>query len=364
MIKTGNISYFTIKESGLYSYGKNSRKIGSNSVEIFDALFSWLKDRPFPDTSPWEDAKTAGKRGVIYCQDKYFDEKNSAYAFVLWKSEVKGKDKNLYGIPANNHDDVVVFDGKHNGQDVIWGRPCYYMVFPKEERIVSIKFDDSLCDKDLFCDWVSRVVSLRAKKFPYRVVEKNDDGSETIKLKVGDRLAHIRFEARLLYNPSTFASFKKFARDVTGIVYKEKISLSAGVNDRPRWLELFNKVVPYIGVREKEKARQVYIEVDANPTAEEMQIAFENHLEAMGNDEEPSMDLGFLRSKGMPTIWANDYRVKSQVTLEKNTGIFKSKELYERVLEDVKENIALGPVEDALLDQSGISSETTNIEVA
>ena len=132
------------------------------------------------------------------------------------------------------------------------------------------------------------------------------------------------------------------AVNVRGLIYQEHIKLSPGADDKPRWLQLFNKIVPYIGAREKDTSRKICIEIEVSPTAEEMQAAFENHLKDVGSEEKPTRDLGFLRSGNMPTIWANDYRVKSQVSIESKSRILTSQKLLESVIDQVKENIAFG----------------------
>ncbi|MBM5564658.1 hypothetical protein ELP33_31090, partial [Klebsiella quasipneumoniae] len=70
---------------------------------------------------------------------------------------------------------VVKYTNSYRGKKVIWGRPCFYWVIPELETIVSIKFDHSICDSELFQDYVHSSITNRVKHSK-RVKNKTEKG--------------------------------------------------------------------------------------------------------------------------------------------------------------------------------------------
>ena len=167
----GRMNFFEVEQCGLYSTGSKDSH-GCGMEETFNMIHSWVKGRPFSSTIPWDPDRSHRNRPKVYCKDIYKSDTTGDYVIVLWKSDLSGTE-GLLGVPEDDlsgSHDVIKHSNNHNGKKVIWGRPCYYWVVPNLNLVVSIKFDHSLCDSQLFQDYISSCMTNRVKH-PNRVKE-------------------------------------------------------------------------------------------------------------------------------------------------------------------------------------------------
>jgi hypothetical protein len=159
MFSKGFMTYFKVDHCGLYK-SSSEECLGLDLSSTFDAIKSWVNERTFATTIPWDPTKSRDNKSRVYCKDIYKDEDSGHFLIVLWKSDIHSS-----GIMLGVEEDettgskkIVKNNSKHKGKKVIWGRPCYYWVIPEYDTIVSLKFEHSLCDADLFRDFIRSAI--------------------------------------------------------------------------------------------------------------------------------------------------------------------------------------------------------------
>ena len=327
-MNTGYINCFEITHCGLYEFSLESDRIASNSVEVFDFIIEWLQNRNFGDTIPWDPQKS-GKLGKCYCKNFYKDPKTGDIFLTLWKQGDSSKNGKLYGVTEiSGEDQSINLKQRKGAEKIIWGRPCYYWISPRNEKIFSFKFDDSLCDKELFTHWISSVITNKVKNFPYKSVIKDEKSPPKIAFIKDSKRLFFRFSSRIFIGKTQLENIKERAAEVRQVVYRERISLSEGKDDRAWYLKLADKKLPYMNSHKESKKRTIEIYVDATPTLDQMENLVDGHLNDLSqldDSEQTTIGLG-VKMEGGAIIWADEFRITESVTTSK-VGILLGTEL-------------------------------------
>ncbi|WP_249605333.1 hypothetical protein [Chromobacterium sp. IRSSSOUMB001] len=323
----GNMNFFEIKKCGLYRVG-NDKVYGCDPAETFSLIVKWLNGRAFHATIPWDPNVLRSGRPNCYCKDFYFDEKTGDYFFVLWKSSDVDSKGEMWGVEEDGGygtEGVVEFKADTK-KKVIWGRPAYYWVVPSLNTVVSVKFDHSVCDSQMFEDWVLSCINNRVDH-PGKVKTTTDAGYVRIEFSDNGQLGRFsyRFEARLRSLCTKNAKLEELAKKVTHIIKRETIQVSAnGHNDeRAAWLKFLSEKIKFVEAPPKSKSRQVEIFFEANPTAEELKDIINSNL---GGDENKWDNVGFKTDKGI--AWVNKYRLRSTINVSSSEMVIGAKKFF------------------------------------
>jgi len=323
------MNFFKVNQCGLYRVG-HKECYGIQLAETFDMLWRWAANRPMSTTLPW-DAASLSSRSKAYLRDIYKDEETGDYLVVLWKSDANSSG-GIWGAAEDGtigEGEVVEYTNQYKGKKVIWGKPCYYWVIPKHDSVISIKFDHSVCDSQLFQDFIAGCITNRVDH-PTRKKEKTERGAVRLSHSDPENPYNFsyRFEVSLRSLNTTNAALKKFAQSVTHIVKRETIQVGAK-DERADWVKKFNESIPYVSAKPKSKHRQIEIKAEAKPTVEEMAGIIEKYAKE-GRKSNEWDNVGFQGEKGI--IWVDRYRLKDELVLnDAKSGVLPAVYLYEEI---------------------------------
>ncbi|TDX29846.1 hypothetical protein DFO67_10684 [Modicisalibacter xianhensis] len=317
MIDVGHMNFFNVDRCGLYRLG-SEETFGCELSETFELIKDWVKDRPFSSTIPWDPATSKSNKPKAFCRDMCKDEGSGDYFLVLWKSDPGGTE-GLLGVPeddANGRGEIVKHSGAHNGRKVIWGRPCYYWIISDKNIVVSIKFDHSVCDAQLFQDYIVSCINNRVRH-PNRVREYTDSGYVRISY-VGEESNRYRysFSMSLKSLNTSDIEMQDLSRRVTHIVRRETIKVDTK-DERAEWVSKFTELVPFVAAKPKSKTRRIEVRAEAKPTVSEIkEIIEKNAHESRGGDGWDNV--GFDTDRGV--TWVDSYRLRDTINLSGRKG--------------------------------------------
>lgn len=345
MMIPAHLNFFRIEECGLYKHGSTESKT-LGAAETFEFIYQWVKDKPIEDTIPWDPASSKSGMAKCYCNDYYKCEDSGEYFFVLWKSDSDSAGS-IWGAQASaktGSANVLEYTSDYDGEKMIWGRPCYYWIIPKLNTVVSIKLDHSVCDSGLFQEWVTKCINNRVS---FENKKKTETEKGYVRFEFTDakdaaaRYA-FRFDVHLRSVNTENAELKELASRVTHIIRRDTIKLNAGVDERPNWVKIFDKI-PLIPAKAKAKTRQIEVRAEARPSAAEIKKI----IETFATEERKRSDwnnVGFKTDTG--DVWVDRYRLHSTVNFKKEAStIFPASDMHVR-LSAYREQILKGVIAD------------------
>lgn len=361
----GYINFFKVDLCGLYLFSSknDNASYGLEIDETFRSIMDWANKRPFSETIPWKPHSRSNVSNC-YLKDIYHDEENGDYFLVLWKS-----DSAKEGVMGAEEDGVMgkgkvyKHSNKIGNKSVIWGRPCYYWICPSLNLVLSIKFNHSMCDAQLFEDYVTYAIKNKVPN-PLRKVTHNDKSiSISFNLKGQSSSLYYRFKKSLIILKDTTKKLRQIAPNITHMIKRETVIVHSK-DERAEWVKLFDNL-PFLSARSKSKTRKIEFRVEARPSIQQLEEIIKiDMLESQNTDKlntsntvqsvNPSRDewdnIGF--TDGTDTVWLDKYRLKETIRIigKKNELIYAA-ELADAVSK--KRNKILG------LIQVGDESETT-----
>lgn len=349
MLRSGYLNFFDILNSGIYKFGDDTSPLGINTEEALDGVKEWVDGQKFPNTSPWSPL-AKDNRSIppvrCYCKEIYKTESND-FIVVLWKHDPSdiggymGLKINSDGIPGgvlkNNS------SSKKANDKVIWGHPCYYWVIPEINSLVSIKFDDSTCDTQLFHKWLTHCVKFKAD-FPGFKSKENVDGKTSIRFSVpgkeGKNFTY-KFEAKTIQIKTDIEKLKSACKGTTSIILRESIatnssplknisnstdeSLTSADEGSDVLIELFRKMFASRKTSDS-NVRKFEMSIEANPTYEEIEAL----IEATAHHGEDSWSDVFFVNKN-ERVSLKSYRINESISISRIENIYTAKQL-EKVL--------------------------------
>ncbi len=311
-MNSGHMNFFKINECGLYKVGKHDPN-GCEISESLDLITEWLAETPFPQTIPWDDSRKNTSRTKCYCQDIYKDPATGDFVLVLWKSDTDSAGT-LWGAHSASKGKVVKYTSTYKGEDVIWGRPCYYWVIPTLNTVISIKFDNSVCDSAMFQDWITSAITNRVKH-PNRIKHTTETGY--IRLSISDSQEDqpykylYRFDMSLRSLNTASVELSELQQKITHLIKRETVVV-ATKDERDGWVKIFDSL-PYLGTKPEAKKRRIEIKAEAKPTKIELQKIIETYAKEQRLAGEWDR-VGFeLQDKSI--TWVDKYRLKEYITL-------------------------------------------------
>jgi hypothetical protein len=342
MITSGHMNFFEVSQCGLYKNG-SPKSYGLELGETFESIMNWLEKKPMAATLPWESNKRSD--GVkCYCHDIYKSETTGDFVIVLWKS---GTDSNgtLLGAQEDKsagEGKVIEYTNEYAGKKVIWGRPCYYWVIPALNTIVSIKFEHSVCDSQLFQDWVSTAIT-NLVKHPNKVKEYTEQGHARLYFTDNTQPSTVRFRYGFSMSLKSLdtadSKLAVLASKITHIIRRQTIELHLK-DEREQWLRILDGV-PYLKPKATtKKRRQIEVRAEANPTAAEVKQIIETY--AVENRKSTDWDNVGFETDSHETIWVDRYRLKNKVEYNYGNGVIPAFNLFEQI--NRKRSTYLAPI--------------------
>ncbi|WP_304771926.1 hypothetical protein [Undibacterium sp.] len=324
------MNFFDVGQCGLFKNGSN-KSHGLDMAETFQLIADWVAGKPMAATLPWETEKRAD--GVkCYCHDIYKSEDTGDFLFILWKS-TSDSNGTLLGAPEDKsagEGNVIEYTNAYKGQKVIWGRPCYYWVVPSLNTVISIKFEHSICDSQLFQDWVSACITNHVKH-SNKIKEHTDKGHTRLHFTDGTQESTVRFRYGFNMNLKSLdtadGKLAELAAKITHIIKRETIELQPK-DEREEWVKMFDKI-PYLKPKSKSVKRQIEIKAEARPTAVEVKEIIEKF--ARDNRKGSDWDNVGFETESHGTIWVDRYRMKNSVEYNYGKGVIAAADLMTRL---------------------------------
>lgn len=313
MAVTGHMNYFNIDSCGLFYFAGDVRQ-DLDVTQSFDLICDWVRGRPLSQTIPWDPSVSRPNSARCYCKDVYKDEETGDFLIVLWKSE-SDKNGSIWGTAEDEvpgEGEVVEYSKRIRGKKMIWGRPCYYWVIPDYQTVVSIKFDSSLCDSQLFNTYVHDCITNRVEH-PGRKRESTDKGYIRISLSDGDGRGLIyKFKTSLKSLDTSSARISDLSKKVTHVVRRETVRVSSN-DERALWVKRFADMVPYVRNKPTKGRRRIEVKAEAKPSAQEIRDIIENNAQE-GRNPRKWDNVGFQTDGGV--FWVDTYRLRDHITVD------------------------------------------------
>ena len=333
MIIQGHMNYFNVNKCGLYRLNDVTAS-GIELGETFALISKWVEGKPMANTLPWTGQHRVGS-AQCYCKDIYTSEKTGDILLVLWKSDTAGNGT-LMGVPEDaktGEGKTVTYTGGYKGKKMIWGRPMYYWIIPSKKLVVSIKFEHSVCDSQLFQDWVAACISNRVDHH-----DKKKEHTETGQTRIsftdgtinGDYRFRYQFDVSLKTEDTANAAMSALASSVTHIIKRETVTIVAA-DERDQWVKLFDSF-PFIKPARNARTRQIEIKAEARPTAAEVKQIIEQFSKETEKAKEWDR-VGFATSDNQ-TVWVDRYRLRHVISYETDTpkeGVISAVDLCEAI---------------------------------
>lgn len=329
----GHMNYFNVNECGLYKY-QDAHSHGCALDETFELIHQWVLGRTMSETLPWDPSTSRSGSPKCYCHDIYKDDATGDFLLVLWKSE-GDETGTVWGAQENGamgEGRVIKYTDTYKGRKVIWGRPCYYWVVPSHNVVISIKFDFSVCDSNLFQDWVTACINNRVDH-PDKKRETTESGAIRLSYTRGNGAAEQRYRFGFDVTLKTLSTSSKqlgaLAAKVTHVLRRETVTLASARDERAEWVKLFDKL-PYLAAKPKTLRRQIEIRAEAKPTATEIKQIIEQFAK-VNRRRADWENVGFVTEDGI--LWVDSYRLKNMIELDHNAneGTLTAAALYSQI---------------------------------
>lgn len=356
MFETGYMNFFNVDHCGLYKVGLDKTH-GCELSETFELISNWVEGRSLAATIPWDPAEAKRNKSKCYCKDVYKDPGSGDFIVVLWKSDTDSAGT-LWGAQEDTQTgagEVVKYTNEYKGKKVVWGRPCYYWVVPELNIIVSIKFDHSVCDAQLFEDYV---VSCINNRVPHdgRVKEHTEKGYVRISYRDDDSTRYMyRFGMSLKSLNTASAELRDLSAKVTHIVRRETILVDSR-DERAEWVKKFTDVVPFVAAKPKAKKRKIEVSAEAKPTADEIKQIIESNAKE-GRKPNDWDNVGFGTDSGV--TWVDRYRLRDAIHFDNDgNSVFSAQFLFEQIQESREQY--LKPIRRSLEDEKDSSKRAVS----
>lgn len=329
MTETGYMNFFNVKSCGLYKIGSKVT-YGCELEETFDLIKAWVKNRPLADTIPWDTDSARRDIAKYYCKDIHKDKTTKDFFLVLWKSDTDSAGT-LWGAQEDTQTgsgNVVKYTNQYKGKKVIWGRPSYYWVIPEYNVIVSIKFDHSVTDSQLFEQYVTACINNRVQH-ANRKRNHTEKGFVRISYNDDNGIKYsYRFKKKLKSINTSDSHLLDLSRKVTHIIRRETIAVHSK-DERAEWVKIFNEVIPLVSAKPKSKKRKIEVKAEAKPNLNEIKEIIEMNANE-GRKPTDWDNVGFMTDTG--TTWVDKYRLRDHITIVKDPDhVLSAEELFREI---------------------------------
>jgi hypothetical protein len=333
MFSKGYLTYFNVEHCGLYKQ-KSEQCLGLGLVDTFDHLLTWVNGRTLSTTIPWDPNNTRDNKSKAYCKHLYKDQETGHFLLVLWKSD-QHSSGTMLGVEENETSGstkVVKTSTKHKGKNVIWGRPCYYWIIPEYNAVVSLKFDHSLCDAELFKDFVRSAITNRVK---HNTRIKMSENGYTKITHSDDKITPClyRFNLKTKTLSPDGEKFQKLVSSITHIITRDTI-LVKGKDSRSSWVKDFTKLFPMSTVGNQGLTeKRIEVHTESKPTVKEVTEIIEKFAKDSRKTSEWN-NIGFKTDKG--TFWVDKYRLRDEIVIDNVSDTYLPADV---LYSSIKENL-------------------------
>lgn len=320
-MSVGIVTFFKYTECGFYRVGSDYNEPLEMSV-MLESLLEWHQKRvSLEDTLLWDD-ETPGYalRKKVYLKSIDKDERTGDYMVFLWRAV--GSGDGVYGMKASARlDDENLYDANEavGEERVIWGEGAYYWFIPNQNLFASIRFPNTITDTNMMNAYLKDYIKLHADiKQKVREVREGKSGTFTSVSFPAQEEGEsgnlwLRIWSKQYTKITTQADLGAIARDITHFVKREVIS--AREEQQPDWTRLFGGL-PFVSSEVKKETRNVEINIEAKPTAEELQLVFAEYEAQYNGGLDGWRNIGFRKEGVGGVCWLNSFAVKNTLSID------------------------------------------------
>ncbi|WP_370278708.1 hypothetical protein [Pontibacterium sp.] len=321
----GLVTFFEVEACGFYRLKQDAReldhKFGDMTALVKD-LERWLTGKKFEQTLPWR-VEDFPLRVKTYCRGLAIDPDTNDAVIVIYRS-VGDNSGNIHGIKVGSavgpdEKGTIVAGSSEDGEEIIWGQPCYYWIIPEKNKIASIRFPHSSSDtpklSSYIKDFVNNHSSFGERNKSESVRENPADPTRKIKItrtnfpygEGKDKCNCIfKFSAKELRLKTLKEDLDQLHERITHTIIRD--SITATIPDtRTPFFQIGSQILPSVfGPSGKfEKAKHVEVIVDGSPSRKELYKLYEQQA---GEENKDWRNIGF-KTEGAngPTTWIQDY---------------------------------------------------------
>lgn len=345
----GIVTFFDVNAFGFYRLKKQAEELDykfGDLSSVFADFQSWLNGKNIEETIPW-DVGVHPMRSKTYCRGVSIDPDTGDIVIVLLRAVGDGSG-NLHGVrmgSAVGADayDTVKANSDVEGEEIIWGEPCYYWIIPEHNKIASIIFPHSGADTIRFCNYITSFVNNNANIPGQRkqTVTSHADHRQPGRVinTVKTRFEHgagkekcnciFKFNVEQTKIRTAIDNLTGLIPEITETIIRDTTTTRIP-DERGPLLQLASEYLPSLFGEHPEfqAPKRIEVKIDGAPSAEDIARLFEDRV-----DETDWADIGFkIKGSDIP-VWLTKYVVKSTLAIDSDGFSHYSSD---RVLNEIK----------------------------
>lgn len=328
----GSVTFFDINAFGFYRLKRNAKELDykfGSIEEVFEDLKQWLNGKKIEETIPWN-IQTHPLRSKTYCRGVAIDPDTKDIVMVMLRA-VGDKSGDLHGVKVGSDvgsdaSETVKAGTDVEGEEVIWGEPCYYWIIPELNKMASIIFTHSGADTIRFCNYITthvnnngRVNAVRRQSTTERVHHLNPDlNIKTVKTSFTyeeDSKAYnclFKFDFEQTKIRTAIRNLAEMIPHITQTIIRDTTTTRLP-DERGPLLRLASEYLPSLFGEhpELQAPKRIEVWIDGAPSEEEIAQLF-----AQRTDDTDWADVGFkIKDSNIP-VWLTKYIVKSTLAID------------------------------------------------
>lgn len=328
-MRNGNLTFFSIKECGLY-FGEELVALGHE--EFLAHFYAWAtnvdKKR---ETLPWMDGDPRAHGEKCYCNDLHFDPLTGDYVVCFWRSADADAEGNLVALDEDEKvGGATVVDTKAeiDGRKLIFGRPMYYWFIPSKGVMASIRFEGSIADTALVKSYFRSVFLYKVPVAKYKKIVAFGEATNIHFEDDLGRVLKVKFDSRVIDVKTAASKVADLVGSVKKVIIRSKVDTEVKDN-RPLWVKLAAVNLQGFGQHGGVFSRRLEIAVDYSPSEDEIR-----ELLAYGQTSKDEWDnVGFSLGDHSKVIWSDTYRMTGGIKVDGAERIISASRLFGALVE-------------------------------
>lgn len=292
-------------------------------------------------------------RSRTYCRGVVIDPDTNDIVVVMLRA-VGDKSGNLHGVKVGsvvgaNASETVKSGTDIQGEEIIWGEPCYYWLIPEHKKMASIIFSHSGADTIRLSNYIKTFVNnnvsvgaVRKQTSTDRVHHLDPNRNiRTVKTSFeyqgeGNKYNCIfKFDFEQTKVKTAIRNLEQMIPNITQTIIRDTTTTRLQ-DERGPLLRLASEYLPSLFGEhpELQSPKRIEVRIDGAPSAEEIANLFAERM-----DDTDWADVGFkIKDSDIP-VWLTKYIVKSTLAIDSDGLSHYSPERIMAELKTVREDL-------------------------
>ncbi|WP_317177322.1 hypothetical protein [Pectobacterium sp. HCp5_1] len=328
----GSVTFFNINAFGFYRLKQKAKELDFKFgaiKETFEDLEKWLVDKSIEETIPW-DVGVHPLRSRTYCRGVVIDPETNDIVIVMLRS-VGDKSGNLHGVKVGSAvgataSETVKAGTDIEGEEVIWGEPCYYWIVPSHNKMASIIFPHSGADTIRLSNYITTFVNNNGTVGAERTQHTTDrvhhlDQNRNIRT-VRTIFKHVdgkdkcncmfKFDFEQTKIKTAIKNLEVIIPNITQTIIRDTTTTRLK-DERGPILRLASEYLPSLFGEhpELQAPKRIEVRIDGAPSVEEIAKLFSERM-----DDTDWADVGFKVKDSDIPVWLTKYIVKATLAID------------------------------------------------